>query len=50
MRAMMLAAFAIFSLAACSGPVETASDFHNGSSVADIVVATRMQQTGAYGL
>jgi hypothetical protein len=48
MKTMILAAFTVLGLVACSGPIVNASDFHNGSTVADVVVATRMQQTGSY--
>jgi hypothetical protein len=48
MKNLVLAAFAALSLTAAIAPMANAAAFHNGSTVAGDVAATRMQQTGAY--
>ena len=49
MKTIILAAFAVLSLTLAIAPVANAAAFHNGSTVGGDSVATRMQQTGAYG-
>jgi hypothetical protein len=48
MTTSILAALTVLSLIAACAPSTNAADFHNGSTVADLAVATRMQQTGSY--
>jgi hypothetical protein len=47
MKYLVRAAFFTLSLAAIA-PVANAAVFHNGSTVAGDVAATRMQQTGSF--
>jgi hypothetical protein len=47
MKYLVRAAFAALSLATIT-PVASAATFHNGSTTAGDVAATRMQQTGSY--
>jgi hypothetical protein len=49
MKNLILAAFAALSLSAAIAPLANAAPFQNGSTVAGDSVATRFQQTGAYG-
>ena len=48
MKNLILAAFAALSLAAAVAPLANAAVFHNGSSVAGDLAATRSEQTGSY--
>jgi hypothetical protein len=48
MKNLILAAFAALSLSAAVAPLANAAVFHNGSTVAGDLAATRMQQTGGY--
>jgi hypothetical protein len=48
MKNMILAAVAALGLVATVACAANTTDFHNGSTVADVAAATRMQQTGSY--
>jgi hypothetical protein len=48
MKKMILAAVAALNLTASIAPVANAAVFHNGSTIAGDVQATRQQQTGSY--
>jgi hypothetical protein len=48
MKNLILAAFAALSLSAAIAPLASAATFHNGSTVAGDLAATRFHQTGSY--